>query len=153
MKITRRNFIQTLGTAALAIGFLNPVENVFGQTRTKDDLFLIPPESMNDPLAYLTSKHFEPFVNTFVRVQKNEKRIVELELIEVKELNNKDNEKRGFTGESFSLLFQSSGKIKLPQNTYKVEHAALGEFSLFLVPVGLKGNRYQAIINRIGNRF
>lgn len=150
MKITRRSFVKTFGAAVLAVGFANPVQSVFGQIRPmKDDLFLIPPESTNDPLTYLTSKHFEPFVNTFVRVWTDDKRAVQLELIEVKELQHSSNDKRGLSGESYSLLFQSAGKIKLPQETYRIEHDALGALSLFLVPVGLEGNRYEAVINRI----
>lgn len=154
MKMHRRNFIQTLGITALALGFLNPVKDVFGQKGNilgslEGGLFPIPPESLNDPLTYLTSRHFEPFVNTVVRVKKSESRTIELELIEVKQLNHEVNDKRGFYGESFSLLFQNAGKTKLPQGTYEIEHDALGRFSLFLVPTGLRGIRYEAIINHV----
>lgn len=151
MKINRRNFIQAFGTTALAISFFNPVKTVFGQTVTGDDLFPVPAESLNEPLTYLTSRHFEPYVNTFVRVQKSEKRSVQLELIEVSQTPNEGNAKHGFNGESFSLLFQSADKAKLVQGTYKISHDALGEFSLLLVPVGLRGIRYEAIINHVNN--
>lgn len=150
MNITRRSFVKTFGVAVLTAGFANPAQSVFGQVRSmKDELFLIPPESTNDPLTYLTSQHFKPFVNTFARVWRDDKRFVQLELIEVSELRQPSNEKRGFGGESYSLLFRSADKVKLPQDTYKIEHDTLGELRLFLVSVGLRGNLYEAVVNRI----
>jgi len=107
-----------------------------------------PPESFADPLNYLTKAHFEPFVDTFVQVRTGETKI-QLRLIEVRDLKREDNEKRSFRGESFSLLFEDSLQARLPQEVYPIEHFALGEFSLLLVPTGIKGNRYEAVINRI----
>jgi hypothetical protein len=52
---------------------------------------------------------------------------------------------------SFSLLFQDSGEPVLPQRIYALEHARLGIFELFLVPVGPDRAsgcmRYEAIFN------
>lgn len=47
----------------------------------------------------------------------------------------------------FSLLFHGPGRFTLPQQTYRVEHEALGEFDLFLVPIGPEGAamRYEAV--------
>lgn len=36
----------------------------------------------------------------------------------------------------FSILFHASDAVNLPQNTYRADHAAIGELDLFLVPVG-----------------
>lgn len=149
MTITRRGFIRNLGAATVAVAALTATGNIFGQTLNTDELFPLPPESLSDPLNYLTRAHFEPFVNTFVQVSKDEKQI-RLQLIEVKELKREANESRSFRGESFSLLFADTRKSRLAQDTYSIEHFALGKFSLLLVPTGLKGNHYEAIINRIG---
>ena len=54
-------------------------------------------------------------------------------------------------GECFSLQF-SGGQQQLKQDTYGMQHPSLGNFSLFLVPVGAdkKGvQSYLAIINRL----
>jgi hypothetical protein len=151
MTITRRRFIQNLGIGALAAVSLTSTGSIFAQISKTDGLFATPPESFSDPLNYLTKAHFEPFVDTFVQVRTGEKQI-RLRLIEVTELKRAANESRAFSGESFSLLFQDSRPARLNQDVYPIQHFALGEFSLLLVPTGLKGNRYEAIINRIASR-
>jgi hypothetical protein len=47
----------------------------------------------------------------------------------------------------FSLVFVGPGRFMLPQRTYPVEHESLGEFDLFLVPIGPggEGMRYEAV--------
>ena len=49
--------------------------------------------------------------------------------------------------ECFSLLFTASKNVNLHQDTYKVKHNALGEFSMLVVPVG--GTYYEAVFNRL----
>jgi hypothetical protein len=69
---------------------------------------------------------------------------VELQLIEVAELG-------GPAGPSarrpFSLIFQQTQNIYLPQQIYRITHPVLGQLDLFLVPIGpgQGGMRYQAI--------
>jgi hypothetical protein len=46
---------------------------------------------------------------------------------------------------AFSLMFTSSEPEIRPQQTFTLRHAELGEFDLFLVPVG--PTEYQAVIN------
>ncbi|HEY7037186.1 MAG TPA: hypothetical protein VH482_38045 [Thermomicrobiales bacterium] len=47
----------------------------------------------------------------------------------------------------FSLVFRGSRDRVLPQRTYRIEHEAIGEFDLFLVPIGpdRDGMRYEAV--------
>jgi len=49
----------------------------------------------------------------------------------------------------FSLIFRCPDMQVLPQETYCLEHPALGEVSIFLVPVGrdASGVQYQAVFN------
>lgn len=49
--------------------------------------------------------------------------------------------------EPFSLIFRGPSGPAWPQGIYRLRHAALGEFELFLVPVGpdREGMRYEAI--------
>ena len=53
----------------------------------------------------------------------------------------------GRSRQPFSLLFVGPGRFVLPQQTYRVEHESLGEFDLFLVPLGPEGDgmRYEAV--------
>ena len=48
---------------------------------------------------------------------------------------------------SFSLLFHARDGRLEPQQTFRVRHAELGEFDLFLVPLGPdeRGMRYEAV--------
>jgi hypothetical protein len=50
-------------------------------------------------------------------------------------------------GGSFSLLWQSNSDAILPQGSYVLNHAELGELELFIVPVGQasEGVHYEAI--------
>jgi hypothetical protein len=47
----------------------------------------------------------------------------------------------------FSLEFRDEGQDHVPQQTVAVEHPEMGEFDLFVVPLGpgLEGMRYEAI--------
>ena len=49
----------------------------------------------------------------------------------------------------FSLLFRNSAAILLPQQTYRMKHARLGEIGIFLVPIAMNrdGFIYQAVFN------
>jgi hypothetical protein len=48
----------------------------------------------------------------------------------------------------FSIVFRGPRDSVLPQRTYPVEHAAIGAFELFLVPIGpdQEGMWYEAVI-------
>lgn len=164
MNITRRRFIRNLSTAAAAAAAAftaipsSSKGGVFAQALSQSDgsdLTAVPATSWTDPLSYLTRAHFEPFVDSFVRVQTGEKQI-ELRLVEVKDLKRETNERRFPSGgESFSLLFEDTLPLRLGQDVYALNHDSLGEFSLLLVPTGIKGTRYEAVINRVnaaGNR-
>ena len=52
--------------------------------------------------------------------------------------------------EHFSLVFRGPHDRVLSQGMCRMEHAALGVFVLFIVPVGpdARGMRYQAVFNR-----
>ena len=53
--------------------------------------------------------------------------------------------------EGFSLLFQGPQNVFLNQQTHKFNHDKIGDFELFIVPVGKNdsGYQYEAIINRL----
>lgn len=49
----------------------------------------------------------------------------------------------------FALVFLGKDPRVLPQRLYRLEHAAMGEVTIFLVPVGkdARGVSYQAVFN------
>lgn len=50
-------------------------------------------------------------------------------------------------GRPFSVLFRGPGDVLLPQRIHRMEHAEIGAFEIFLVPIGPddKGHRYEAV--------
>ena len=55
-------------------------------------------------------------------------------------------------GEKFSLLFRGDATRRLSQDTYRFEHARLGRFDMFIVPIGREARAccyYEAIFNRL----
>jgi hypothetical protein len=119
--------------------------------------YLAANESPDDPLFYFSRATFAPYLNTTFRIRQQASRTTKLRLVEVGDVRSKRRKKPARAvsingGESFSLMFVGSGRVSLQQNTYTVEHDALGNFSLFLVPVGKPEDGlqyYQAIINRV----
>lgn len=149
MKISRRFFLLHSGAAALTASIVLPVNRIYGQIVNTEPLFPIPPESEGDPLNYLRHEHFEAFINTVFEFEPDNGRAFNLKLVLVENLQLPANDKQGFQGESYSLVFEGSKKLKIHQGVYRVNHDTLGRFSLLIVPVGLVGNRFEAIINKI----
>ena len=57
-------------------------------------------------------------------------------------------------GVCFSLIFRAAADAPLDQRTYRVEHDSLGDFPLFLVPLGPCDDgrlELEAIVNRPGD--
>lgn len=97
--------------------------------------------------AILTEKEFSQHLNTKFRVNVDAPQPIELELVEVKGYPNKAEEQREM--ERFSVFFSGPADVQLPQNTYPLVHEQMGEFDLFLVPIGRneQGFRYEAVFN------
>lgn len=96
-------------------------------------------------LDALTRASFELHLNTTFRLHLEDVDALDLELIEAS-----DKTPERFNGEQFSLIFKGPPDPFLPQQTYTLEHAAMGRLDLFLVPVDQKkdGFRYEAYFNR-----
>jgi hypothetical protein len=52
--------------------------------------------------------------------------------------------------EQFSLLFEGPAEQAFGQGVFALQHDQLGEFELFLVPIGAEGGKrqYEAVFNR-----
>lgn len=148
MKITRRNFVQISGMAALSAVLLGSVDKALGQTGQGGDFFTLPPDSLADPLNYLVKAHFEPFAGTTFRAARGDGPAVNFRLKTVTDHALDLNAKRGFRGENFSLLFESTSGRKIARGAYDFDHGSLGRFTLYLEPVGQSGRNCEAVINR-----
>jgi hypothetical protein len=88
---------------------------------------------------------FAPYLGETFRIQAPDSPSAEMTLIEATALG------EGTAPEGqraqFSLVFRGTRDRVLPQRIYRVEHDAIGEFDLFLVPIGpdQEGMRYEAV--------
>lgn len=135
MSISRRIFLKVSTIAAVAAGMsLKPSLSILGQD---------PP---SDPLSNYTRATFAQYVDSVFTIVGSTS--VEVTLTEVENTLPANESASG--RECFVLHFRG-GSTALGQNTYTIEHAALGTFSLFVVPGGADANgarAYTATINR-----
>jgi hypothetical protein len=137
MPISRRIFIKTASVAAIAAATIG-----------KSTLAVLAQGGATDPLAYYTQATFTQYINSIFRLHGS--RTIEVMLEKIQDtLPAKESRTGG--RESFVLHFRG-GDVQLRQDTYTVEHPALGNFKLFLVPGGADENgaqSYVATINRL----
>jgi hypothetical protein len=96
-------------------------------------------------LDKLQSNDFDKFLNQNFRMHTEDGTVVEMELVEAKDLG------EPATGDRrpFSLMFRHRAKRYLPQRIYKIEHGEMGELEIFLVPMAPDedGSYMQAVFN------
>lgn len=137
MSTSRRLFLKAASVAAITAGIIG-----------KSGLAAL--AQATDPLANYTQATFTQYLNSVFRLYHG-RTTVEVTLLKVKDTL-PANVARVRGRESFTLRFVG-GSEQLSQDTYTVEHPALGTFKLFLVPGGAEENGakvYVATINRLG---
>ena len=155
MNVTRRKFLRAGSVCALSAGLgLSPSKLVLGQSKLRSPRFDTPYESKTNPVFYFNRETFAPHVGTEFRFyQKGASKGYGLRLDEVldRQAQLKARRLRAHDGECFSLYFRGPASKDLVQGTYRMEHGALGRFSLFLVPgaADSKGVVYEAVINHL----
>lgn len=155
MSTPRRDFLKSAFMSVAAAGLIShSARFAFAQNdRLKDahGNFQIPAQALGDPLFHFTRATFEPYLGSEFRVTVGPYKTVNLRLVKVEDQRPQPQRKGAprMEGECFLLLFQASGKLSDLQQTYVLQHGALGKFSLFLVDASEKGNdtHYSAVIN------
>jgi len=144
MNITRRNFLAAAPVTIGAVAGLSSIAT--GQTRARTAARTV------DPLARLTSDSFLPYVGTefLFRVNGSD---IRLTLNELEIQTPGDYVSSGRGEECFALKFRGSARSRLSQDSYAVEHFALGSFSIFITEAGsVNGSRaYEAVFNRLSH--
>jgi hypothetical protein len=99
----------------------------------------------NTPLDQLTFAVFSKLVKTKFQVHIDAERVVEMELAQVISRSDATS-----PTDSFSLIFLGPLQPALPQKMFLFEHAELGTFHLFIVPIARTpaGMEYEALFNR-----
>lgn len=153
MSISRRRFLRGGTLVALAAAVpLNSALAVMGQKIGGGNQIDLSPQAA-DPLANYTKATFQQYLNSIFRLSGGIYKPVDVTLLSVSDML-PANAPVEPGRECFTLLFRGES-IALPQGTYTVDHAALGRFALFLVPVGADDNGvqgYLATINRLPYR-
>lgn len=147
MKTSRRDFLHNTCVAALTAALVSPA--AFGQSKSSKPLAGPLAANAKDPLARLTRMDFVPYIGEVMQTSDPSGHTAEFQLIEANDLSLDKNLSRGYVGESYSLIFERTAKLKSDGDLYQFDHYALGRFSLLLVAVGRSGKRYEAVVNRI----
>jgi hypothetical protein len=163
MSLSRRKFMKA-GVLAAAFGAALPLKSALAQNSQPgragiSNGGLQPPLSDKtglEQLNYYTESSFAPYLNTQFRIYLSPSSTRALRLIEVSDYMDTlpKSAMRGNSSktECFSLLMTIPPGKSFEQDTYLIEHDALGTFYMFMVPVGEKGKRgvdyYEAIIYR-----
>jgi hypothetical protein len=102
---------------------------------------------MKKSLEILTVDDFHPRVGDRFRIRADTESGIDAELIEARALGDPDRSPGRGRRTPFALLFRTALKGALPQRIYAVEHAEMGPYDIFLVPVGpdAVGMVYEAI--------
>jgi hypothetical protein len=161
MGLSRRKFISAGIVAAACAGL--PLKSALAESRLDGRKVRKPMSPSPSPLTssadrlnYYTKSTFDPYVNTVFRVQLAPSDIRELKLTVVGDyltsLSRVDVTGNEPKTECFSLLLTMSPGKPFEQDTYFIEHDALGTFYLFVVPVSAQDKKgvsyYEAIIYR-----
>ena len=93
----------------------------------------------------LQHEEFLKHLHTKFRIHVSETEVLEAELTDVSELMISPRQER------FWLVFRTSNEMLLGQDLRAFEHDAMGNFDLFIVPIGRddEGTYYEAVFNRL----
>jgi hypothetical protein len=161
MNITRRKFLRVGSISALLAGVnLSPARIIFGQQKGASlgkGSLAIPYEAKTDPVFYFTPDSFASYVGSTFRVSRGKGIAFDATLVAVADLKAQTQARaRAFraevqTGQCFALSLRAGERDTLSQGTCKIAHAALGHFSLFIVPgsSSADGTSYTAVINHL----
>jgi hypothetical protein len=161
MSVSRRRFMKA-GVVAAACAVI-PAKSALGReglATRKGSMLALPQQSSKiDPnqLGYYTEASFAPYLNTQFRVYLDRADTRALKLLEVSDYfaavpRSTARASSSPNTECFSLLLTAPPGKPFEQDTYLIEHEALGNFYLFLVPVSAQGktalNYYEAVVYR-----
>ena len=94
-----------------------------------------------------TEAEFRQNLNTKFRLLAETKEPIDLTLVDVESRPSEAHEEAGM--ERFSVFFKSPLEYLLQQAVYPLSHPQMGQFEVFLVPIGQEadGFRYEAVYN------
>lgn len=151
MNVTRRKFLRAGVVSSLFAGLaLAPSKLIFGQKKPGKSA----PPSDSTPVLNFDTATFVPYVGSeFLLAAGGRTTAARLERVSDFQQDMRDRRVATHDGQCFSLVFSapSPKRAEPRQGIYRVDHAALGRFSLFLVPGPARDGSvtYEAVINRL----
>ncbi|MCA1817015.1 MAG: hypothetical protein LC746_11515 [Acidobacteria bacterium] len=161
MSLSRRKFLRAGAVSAVLAGLeLNPAKLVFGQQMGAGAAkggFTVPYEAKTEAVFYFTHETFAPYLNSTFRLSRGKGIAFDATLVSVSDTAAKSQARaRAFKsqpreGACFELKFRAGERDTVSQGVFKMNHAALGRFSLFAVPgeSTADGTTYTAVVNHI----
>jgi hypothetical protein len=153
MSVSRRNFLKGGTLVILSAGIPLKLSMLANAQRRNASAsvtssgFQIPYASQRDPLYYLKSSSFSPYLNDTFRFRAQSGKAVSVKLFKVTDFKKSTDV---VSEDSFSLVFRGPSNQPLKQNIYTIEHAALGNYTLLATPIVSRDKRamyYEVIIN------
>ena len=145
MKITRRNFVQTLGTATAVTVSVGGLHDVLGKASANAGEL----SASTRTLFSMKPAQVKSLIGRVFTATSSNGQTKKLVLSEVNGVGRRLNAKRGYSGECFSVIFKDSGEGRLGQDVYKMRSASTDEFTALLVPTGRRSKEYEIIVNRL----
>jgi hypothetical protein len=155
MTISRRKFIKAGIIVAACAGLplkdqFAKAQEVGGQRLKTPAVTKALPRDQTDILDYYNRSTFAAYVNTEFSVRVSASKVRRIKLVEVRDYAGASN-RAAASEDCFSLFFTAPSSRFFPQDTYEVEHAALGKFMLFIVPTDMRSKgeqHFEAAFNR-----
>lgn len=145
MKITRRNFVQVFGSAAAMIVSGGGLSSAFGSTSGKSSHL----SASSNTLFGMKANDVRRFVGRSFTVTAPDGTKSQLIMTEVNNLARRANEMRGYSGESFSMIFKCRGEERLAQGVYELGAPGIDEVSALIVPTSRRNREYEILVNRV----
>jgi hypothetical protein len=159
---SRRKFLKVGTLAGLAVVIPSKsLARTLGQKASADqaDLHKVPVENQADQLNSFNEETFSQHLNTEFRIYTSPLTAITMELIQVKRWEASADKKAATATRSakiievdcFSAIFRGPRRVVLVSGTYRVTHAQMGTFDLFISPVNDRKKEwlYQAVFNRL----
>lgn len=148
MPISRRSFLRAGGVAVVAAGTTGGLNALAAERGSTPEAAASQPGGMTTTNDLMNKATFAAHLRTVFKVSADGRREVPVELFEIRDCGPAE---RRNGQECFALTFRARTSQVLKQNTYQMEHRALGRFDLFIAPVKSEkhGRVYEAVINHI----
>jgi hypothetical protein len=152
MATSRRNII-TKGALAGIAALVSLPESLFAKPAPGPIAPALPAKRkvVADSLPWLSRSMFEGQLNRVFQINKPGMGWIPTQLIAVTDVPTAQAGGNIGHPDCFNVIFQGPSSAVLPQSTYSCNNAALGSFTIFLVPgsVGAKTRNYVATFNRV----